>query len=154
MPRAEDANADLVAWIESRQHRLLRAAYLLTGDLHRAEDLLQEALVKLAGRWDRVRDGNPDASVRTIVYRARSVTVVAAGTALALGTGAAVMLSDVAPRGDRQPSEQAPLPSIATDPTDEADEAYADLLQNVAVADRWTPSRLEVLDWYTSAFPR
>ena len=86
--------------------------------------------------------------------RARSVTVVAAGTALALGTGAAVMLSDVAPRGDRQPSEQAPLPSIATDPTDEADEAYADLLQNVAVADRWTPSRLEGLDWYTSAFPR
>ena len=86
--------------------------------------------------------------------RARSVTVVAAGTALALGTGAAVMLSDVASRGDRQPSEQAPLLSIATDPTDEADEAYADLLQNVAVADRWTPSRLEVLDWYTSAFPR
>ncbi|MDQ3094522.1 MAG: SigE family RNA polymerase sigma factor [Actinomycetota bacterium] len=69
VPRAEDANADLVAWIESRQHRLLRAAYLLTGDLHRAEDLLQEALVKLAGRWDRVRDGNPDAYVRTIIYR-------------------------------------------------------------------------------------
>ncbi len=89
--------------------------------------------------------------------RARSVTVVAAGTALAIGIGAAVMLSDVAPSGDRQPSEQAPLPSIATDPTnptDEADEAYADLLQNVAVADRWTPSRLEGLDWYASAFPR
>ncbi len=69
VPREQDKSADLVAWIESRQHRLLRVAYLMTGDLHRAEDLLQEALIKLAGRWDRVRDGNPDAYVRTIIYR-------------------------------------------------------------------------------------
>jgi DNA-directed RNA polymerase specialized sigma24 family protein len=35
-------------WAAGVQRRLLRSAYLLTGDLHRAEDLVQEALVKVA----------------------------------------------------------------------------------------------------------
>jgi DNA-directed RNA polymerase specialized sigma24 family protein len=52
-----------------RASSLLRSAYLLTGDLHRAEDLLQDALLKAALRWGRLRDGNPDAYVRTILYR-------------------------------------------------------------------------------------
>jgi RNA polymerase sigma-70 factor (sigma-E family) len=55
--------------VAARQHSLLRSAYLLTGDLHRAEDLLQDALLKAALRWGRLRDGNPDAYVRTILYR-------------------------------------------------------------------------------------
>jgi len=67
--RGDDASAELVAWIESRQHRLLRVAFLMSGDLHRAQDLLQEALIKVADRWPRLRDGNPDAYVRTILYR-------------------------------------------------------------------------------------
>ncbi len=29
-------------WAVGRQRRLLRSAYLLTGDLHRAEDLVQD----------------------------------------------------------------------------------------------------------------
>lgn len=41
----------------------------MTGDLHAAEDLVQEALVKVCQRWDRLRAGNPDAYARTIVYR-------------------------------------------------------------------------------------
>ena len=44
---------EYVAWVDSCQHRLLRSAYLITGDLHRAEDLVQEALVKVALRWPR-----------------------------------------------------------------------------------------------------
>lgn len=68
-PVADDVKADFTDWVVSRQHRLLRTAYLMTGDLHRAEDLLQEALIKLALRWTKVRDGNPDAFVRTILYR-------------------------------------------------------------------------------------
>lgn len=68
-PDAHDENADFVDWVASRQHGLLRTAYLMTGDLHRAEDLLQDALVKVADRWRRVRDGNPDAYIRTILYR-------------------------------------------------------------------------------------
>ncbi len=57
-------------WARSRQQQLVRTAYLVTGDHHRAEDLVQEALVGVAMRWDRLRDGNPDAWVRTVVYRA------------------------------------------------------------------------------------
>lgn len=57
-------------WARARQQQLVRTAYLVTGDHHRAEDLVQEALVGVAMRWDRLRHGNPDAWVRTVVYRA------------------------------------------------------------------------------------
>jgi RNA polymerase sigma-70 factor (sigma-E family) len=57
------------SWARSRQQALVRTAYLLTGDFHRAEDLVQEALVKAASRWDTLADGSPDAWVRTVVYR-------------------------------------------------------------------------------------
>jgi RNA polymerase sigma-70 factor (sigma-E family) len=56
-------------WATARQHALLRSAYLLTGDLPRAEDLVQEALLKALVRWERLRDGNPDAYVWRVVYR-------------------------------------------------------------------------------------
>lgn len=49
--------------------RLLRAAYLICGDTHLAEDLLQTALVKVAVRWSRLRDGQPEAYARTVLYR-------------------------------------------------------------------------------------
>jgi RNA polymerase sigma-70 factor (sigma-E family) len=45
---------------------LLRALYLATGDRHEAEDLAQEALVRVYERWDRVRTlGDP----RGYLYR-------------------------------------------------------------------------------------
>jgi RNA polymerase sigma-70 factor (sigma-E family) len=48
---------------------LSQLAYVLTGDHHAAEDLLQDALVVVARRWDRVRRAdNPVAYVRRIVY--------------------------------------------------------------------------------------
>ncbi len=56
-------------WARARQQHLVRSAYLLTGDFQRAEDLVQEALVRAAMRWDVLREGNPDAWVRTVVYR-------------------------------------------------------------------------------------
>lgn len=55
-------------YVRARQHRLLRAAYLVCGDVHRAEDLLQQAFEKLALRWETVRHGQPDAYVRRILY--------------------------------------------------------------------------------------
>lgn len=64
-----DAHAEFVAFVQARQHRLLRSAYLVCGDHHRAEDLLQDALVKLALRWRQVRDGDPEAFLRTVMYR-------------------------------------------------------------------------------------
>lgn len=72
MPQDDErwpADAEFVEYVRARQHRLLRAAYLVCGDLHLAEDLLQGALVKLARHWDRVRDEQPDAYVRRILYR-------------------------------------------------------------------------------------
>lgn len=60
---------EFTAWAAGAERQLLRSAYLLTGDLHRAEDLVQEALVKVALRWSRLRDGNPTAYARTIVVR-------------------------------------------------------------------------------------
>ncbi|MDX6373382.1 MAG: hypothetical protein QOD98_2370 [Nocardioidaceae bacterium] len=61
--------AGFTEWAAGAQRRLLRSAYLLTGDLHAAEDLVQEALVKVALRWERLHDGNPTAYARTVVVR-------------------------------------------------------------------------------------
>jgi RNA polymerase sigma-70 factor (sigma-E family) len=65
----EDGRASFEAWARARQQGLVRSAYLLTGDFQRAEDLVQDALIKAATRWDTLRHGNPDAWVRTVVYR-------------------------------------------------------------------------------------
>ncbi len=64
-----DDREDFTAWAVSRQHALLRTAYLLSGDLHRAQDLVQETLIKVASRWPRLRDGDPEAYARTILVR-------------------------------------------------------------------------------------
>ncbi|WP_457192435.1 SigE family RNA polymerase sigma factor [Nocardioides sp. P5_E3] len=56
-------------WATGRQRQLLRSAYLLTGDLHRAEDLVQEALTKVALRWSRLAEGNPTAYALRIITR-------------------------------------------------------------------------------------
>jgi RNA polymerase sigma-70 factor (sigma-E family) len=63
------ADVEFIEYVRARQHALLRAAYLVCGDVHLAEDLLQGALVKLARQWERVRDEAPDAYVRRILYR-------------------------------------------------------------------------------------
>ncbi|GAA0941413.1 SigE family RNA polymerase sigma factor [Nonomuraea longicatena] len=52
-------------FVLARQQALMRTAYLLTGDPHLAEDLLQTVLVKVAGKWGRLaKDGNPEAYTR------------------------------------------------------------------------------------------
>lgn len=58
-----------VEYVSARQSALLRSAVLITGDSHTAQDLLQEALIKLAARWERVGQGSPDAFVRRVMYR-------------------------------------------------------------------------------------
>jgi RNA polymerase sigma-70 factor (sigma-E family) len=64
-----EVDEDFARYVRARQHRLLRAAYLICGDAQSAEDLLQDAFVKLAGRWEKLRQENPDAYVRRILYR-------------------------------------------------------------------------------------
>lgn len=57
------------AWASARRESLLRTAVLLTGDLGRAEDLVQEALTKVALRWDRLAHEHPEAYARRILVR-------------------------------------------------------------------------------------
>jgi RNA polymerase sigma-70 factor (sigma-E family) len=64
-----DGYDEFAAFARSCQPRLLRAAYLICGDAHLAEDLLQSAFIKVAQRWSRLRDGSPEAYVRTVLYR-------------------------------------------------------------------------------------
>jgi RNA polymerase sigma-70 factor (sigma-E family) len=61
--------ASFTAWAQDRQLALLRTAILLTGDRHRAEDLVQEALAKVAVRWRRLHNGNPEAYARQVIVR-------------------------------------------------------------------------------------
>jgi RNA polymerase sigma-70 factor (sigma-E family) len=53
----------------SRRPALRRTAFLLCGDWHQADDLVQTALVKLYVAWPRVRAGEPHAYVHQILVR-------------------------------------------------------------------------------------
>lgn len=64
-----DPDAEFTAFAEGCQLRMVRAAYLMCGDRHVAEDVVQGALVKVALRWRRLREGQPEAYLRTVVYR-------------------------------------------------------------------------------------
>ncbi len=48
-------DAEFEAYMTARQPSLLRTAYLLTGDRHSAEDLVQTAFAKLYLSWDKVQ---------------------------------------------------------------------------------------------------
>jgi RNA polymerase sigma-70 factor (sigma-E family) len=55
-------------YVRAQSPALLRLAFLLTGDRHLAEDLVQTALAKVMLRWDRVvAAGDPHPYVRTVV---------------------------------------------------------------------------------------
>lgn len=61
-------DADFAAYLAARQPSLLRTAYLLTGNRHDAEDLVQTAFAKLYLSWDKVRhQGSMDGYVRRIL---------------------------------------------------------------------------------------
>lgn len=64
-----EPTTSFTTWAAARERSLLRTAFLLTGDLHRAEDLVQDAFIKVALRWSRLVDGNPDAYARTVIVR-------------------------------------------------------------------------------------
>jgi hypothetical protein len=62
---------DFDSFVRARTPALLRAAYLLTGDQHLAEDLVQSALARAHRRWSGLSEqGNGEAYTRKIMYRA------------------------------------------------------------------------------------
>lgn len=57
-------------FVATQSPALLRVAYLLSGDTHLAQDLVQSALAACAARWHRIRDRDqPYAYVRKALYR-------------------------------------------------------------------------------------
>nr|WP_309135152.1 SigE family RNA polymerase sigma factor [Cellulomonas sp.] len=108
VPHAEPAtvggrahhDAEFTAFMAAAGPGLLRTAWLLVGDAHRAEELVQQALVRTYGAWGRVRRGDPAAytrrtlvNLRTDTWRRRRREVLTAPDelpedAVASGTGA------------------------------------------------------------------
>lgn len=69
--RREQRDAEFVEFVTARRGHLRRVAYAVSGDWHLADDVLQNALVKLYVAWPRVRrDGREEAYVRRIIVRA------------------------------------------------------------------------------------
>lgn len=66
----EQARRDFTEFVAARSPELIRLAYLLAGDQHGAEDLLQSALTKAAAHWGRIHSA-PEGYVRRIMYRER-----------------------------------------------------------------------------------
>ncbi|ADG75070.1 RNA polymerase, sigma-24 subunit, ECF subfamily [Cellulomonas flavigena DSM 20109] len=65
---------EFTAFMTQAAPALLRTAWLLVGDAHRAEDLTQQALVRTYTAWPRVRDGNPTAYARRVLVNLRTDT--------------------------------------------------------------------------------
>ncbi|MEU1601407.1 SigE family RNA polymerase sigma factor [Streptomyces sp. NPDC005708] len=65
--------AEFQEFVRARWSHLVRTAYLLTGDVHHAEDLTQTALAKAYRSWRRVsRSDSPEAYVRRILVSCNS----------------------------------------------------------------------------------
>jgi RNA polymerase sigma-70 factor (sigma-E family) len=63
---SEELDADFVAFVDRQAPQHLRAAALLTGDWHTAEDLVQTCLVKLYRAWPRL---GPDVDLDAYLRR-------------------------------------------------------------------------------------
>jgi RNA polymerase sigma-70 factor (sigma-E family) len=74
-PEAENASDAFDAFARARMRELLRFAHVLTGDPHRAADLVQDALEKTLLSWDRIiRKDDPEGYVRRAIVN-RHVSV-------------------------------------------------------------------------------
>jgi len=65
-----ERDAAFSEFVHGRRPHLRRVAYAICGDWHRADDLVQTALVKLYVAWPRLHsEGREEAYVRTIIVR-------------------------------------------------------------------------------------
>ncbi|MFY1618490.1 SigE family RNA polymerase sigma factor [Micromonospora sp. WMMD736] len=60
-------DGEFTTFVQERGAALLRVAYVLAGNQHAAEDLLQNALAKAYARWPRIR-GDAEPYVKRILY--------------------------------------------------------------------------------------
>jgi RNA polymerase sigma-70 factor (sigma-E family) len=66
----QDSDAEFDEFVLATWHRLRWTAYMLTGDLHLAEDLAQTALVRTYASWSRVRRDDALAYARKVLVNA------------------------------------------------------------------------------------
>jgi RNA polymerase sigma-70 factor (sigma-E family) len=67
----DGSDAAYLAYVHGRIPALRRLAYLLGGDEHQADDLVQETITKLYAKWPRIAAvENVDAYVHTMLVRA------------------------------------------------------------------------------------
>ena len=70
MGHLSQRDAEFTAYVAARRGHLRRTAFLLCGDWHAAEDLVQTTLAKLYAAWPRVRkDASPEAYARRTLVR-------------------------------------------------------------------------------------
>lgn len=69
---AADDRARFTAFVAENRAALARTAYLLTGDATVAEDLLQEALIRVFPRWGRLEPGGEFAYLRRTMANLRT----------------------------------------------------------------------------------
>lgn len=62
-------DADFADFVDAQMASLLGLAYALTANQHDAWDLVQEALVRVGLRWQRLRSEQPAAYARTVLVR-------------------------------------------------------------------------------------
>jgi RNA polymerase sigma-70 factor (sigma-E family) len=62
-----EARESFARFVAEHSDGLMRLAYVLAGDQHSAEDLLQSALARAAARWRHIK-GSPEAYVRRAMY--------------------------------------------------------------------------------------
>jgi RNA polymerase sigma-70 factor (sigma-E family) len=70
--RAGSDDEEFAAFVAANHARMLHVAELLTGDRGRAEDLLQNVLIRTYLRWPKIRQDNPLAYVRAALANART----------------------------------------------------------------------------------
>lgn len=71
--RKQDRNAEFQAFVAGRWPRLMRTAFLLTGEQHAAEDLVQTTMEQVYAAWRRVGAADePEAYVRRVMINAHA----------------------------------------------------------------------------------
>jgi DNA-directed RNA polymerase specialized sigma24 family protein len=112
--RAGDARREFERFVADSADPLLRTGYLMACDLTEAEDLVQETLLRVARRWNRVRSMDHPAAYarRVLVNLAIDATPRRAHRRDELGMASAAG----PPAGHRHAHPGRPLPGIPGNP--------------------------------------
>jgi RNA polymerase sigma-70 factor (sigma-E family) len=68
--RQRELDDEFAEFARGAAPRLLKSAWLVCGDSHQAEDLVQSAMVKVYLRWPQLREGSPLAYARKCLFTA------------------------------------------------------------------------------------